>query len=82
MGEKLLLNKAAKIAVEDIVQKVMDIFEAEDGRVFEEKKKEVIEISLCSITVNPSIPNVSIGRSHKIRERVIATVNFIHLATV
>ena len=43
MGEKLLLNKAAKIAVEDIVQKVMDIFEAEDGRVFEEKKKEVIE---------------------------------------
>lgn len=43
MGEKLLLNKAAKIAVEDIVQKVMDIFEAEDGRMFEEKKKEVIE---------------------------------------
>ncbi len=41
-----------------------------------------IEISLCSITVNPSIPNVSIGRSHKIRERVIATVSFIHLATV
>lgn len=41
MGEKLLSNKAAKIAVEDIVQKVMDIFEAEDGRVFEEKKKEV-----------------------------------------
>ena len=39
MGEKLLLNKAAKIAVEDIVQKVMDIFEAEDGRVFEENKK-------------------------------------------
>ena len=34
MGEKLLSNKAAKIAVEDIVQKVMDIFEAEDGRVF------------------------------------------------
>lgn len=43
MGEKLLSNKAPKIAVEDIVQKVMDIFEAEDGRVFEEKKKEVIE---------------------------------------
>ena len=33
MGEKLLLNKAAKIAVEDIVQKVMDIFEAEDALV-------------------------------------------------
>ena len=27
MGEKLLSNKAPKIAVEDIVQKVMDIFE-------------------------------------------------------
>ena len=40
-----------------------------------------IEISLCSITVNPSIPNVSIGRSHRIREMVIATVNLIHLAT-
>ena len=39
-----------------------------------------IEISLCSITVNPSIPNVSIGRSHRIREMVIATVNLIHLA--
>ena len=43
MGEKLLSNKAAKIAVEDIVQKVMDIFEAEDGRVFEEKNYVYVE---------------------------------------
>lgn len=43
MGEKNLYKKAATIAVEDTVQKVMDIFEAEDGRTFEEKKKEVLE---------------------------------------
>ena len=41
-----------------------------------------MEISLCSMTVNPSIPNVPIGRNHKIRERVIATVNFMHRVTV
>ena len=41
-----------------------------------------MEISLCSITVSPSIPNVSIGRSHKIREVTIATVNFMHRAAV
>ena len=39
--------------------------------------KMKMEISLCSITVNPSIPKVSMGRNHKIRERVIAMVNFI-----
>ena len=44
--------------------------------------KMKMEISLCSITVNPSIPKVSMGRNHKIRERVIAMVNFIHRATV
>lgn len=38
MGEKNLYKKAATIAVEDTVQKVMDIFEAEDGRTFEEKR--------------------------------------------
>jgi RimJ/RimL family protein N-acetyltransferase len=43
MGEKSLTKKAAKICLEDMVQKVMDIFEAENGRPFEEKKQEVIE---------------------------------------
>lgn len=43
MGEKSLEKKAAKIFLEDTVQKVMDIFEAEDGRSFEEKKQEAKE---------------------------------------
>lgn len=43
MGEKLLSNKAMKIVVEDTIQNVMDVFETNDGRTFEEKKKDVLE---------------------------------------
>ncbi len=43
MNEKFLSKRAAKISLEDTVQKVMDILEAEDGRTFEEKKQEAIE---------------------------------------
>ena len=35
--------------------------------------KTKMEISLCSMTVSPSIPKVSIGRHHNMRERVMAT---------
>lgn len=31
-----------KISIEDSIHKVMDIIEKEDGRTFEEKKKEAI----------------------------------------
>jgi len=43
MSERFLSKRAARISLEDIVQKVTDIFEAEDGRSFEEKKQEVRE---------------------------------------
>lgn len=42
MSNSKLSNKAAKIKMEDTVQKVMDMLEEEDGRSFEEKKQEVI----------------------------------------
>ena len=42
MGEKNLSQKSMKICMEDTVQKVIDIFEVDDGRSFVEKKKEVI----------------------------------------
>ena len=42
MGEKNLSQKTMKICMEDTVQKVIDIFEVDDGRSFEEKKKEAI----------------------------------------
>lgn len=42
MGEKNLSQKAMKICMEDTVQKVIDIFEVDDGRSFDEKKKEAI----------------------------------------
>ena len=37
MGEKNLSQKAMKICMEDTVQKVVDIFEVDDGRAFDEK---------------------------------------------
>lgn len=43
MDESFLSKRAVKMSLEDSVQKVMDILEAEDGRSFEEKKQEVIE---------------------------------------
>ena len=42
MGEKNLSQKAMKICMEDTVQKVIDIFEVDDARSFDEKKKEAI----------------------------------------
>ena len=39
MGEKNLSQKAMKIHMEGAIQKVLDIFEADDGKSFEEKKK-------------------------------------------
>ena len=42
MGEKNLSHKTMKIHMESAIQKVLDIFEAEDGKSFEEKKKTVI----------------------------------------
>lgn len=42
MSEKLQY-KAVKTEAEDIVRKIIDIFETEDGRLFEDKKKEVLE---------------------------------------
>lgn len=40
MGEKLLLNKAAKIAVEDIVQKVMDILRQKTEECLRKRKRK------------------------------------------
>lgn len=71
MEEKNLSQKAAKIVVEDAVQKVMDIFEAEDGRSFEEKKKEVLEYlknqndTLLAERVLSAAINDEIGRCWK-----------------
>ena len=42
MSEKLQ-HKAVKTEVEDIVQKIINIFDTEDGRSFEDKKKEALE---------------------------------------
>lgn len=42
MGQKNLSHKTMKIHMEGAIQKVLDIFEADDGRSFEEKKKAVI----------------------------------------
>ena len=42
MGEKNLSHKAMEIHMESAIQKVLDIFEADDGRSFEEKKKAAI----------------------------------------
>lgn len=42
MGEKNLSHKAMKIHMEGEIQKVLDIFESDDGRSFEEKKKAAI----------------------------------------
>ena len=41
-----------------------------------------IEISRCSMTVSPSIPNASEGRNHNTRATTIATANLIPRATV
>lgn len=42
MDEKNLSHKAMKIHMEDAIQKVLDIFEADDGKSFEEKKRNAI----------------------------------------
>lgn len=41
MGEKNLSHKAMEIHMEGAIQKALDIFETDDGRTFEEKKKAV-----------------------------------------
>jgi len=41
MGEKNLSHKAMEIHMEGAIQKVLEIFEVDDGRTFEEKKKAV-----------------------------------------
>ena len=43
MGEKKLSHRTMKICMEDAVQKVLDILEDDDGRSFDEKKKDAIE---------------------------------------
>ena len=45
MSEKLQ-HKAVKTEVEDIVQKIINIFDTEDGRSFEDKKKEALEYKI------------------------------------
>ena len=42
MKNQSLAANAMKISIEDSIHKVMDIIEKEDGRTFEEKKKEAI----------------------------------------
>lgn len=42
MEEQSISKRAVKIRLEDTVQKVIDIFELDDGKSFEEKKKEAI----------------------------------------
>ncbi|NBH15028.1 N-acetyltransferase [Lachnospiraceae bacterium] len=42
MKNQSLTASVIKISIEDSVHKVMDIFEKEDGKTFEEKKKEAI----------------------------------------
>lgn len=42
MGEKNLSHKATKIYMGNVTQKVLDIFEADDGKLFEDKKKDAI----------------------------------------
>ena len=42
MGEKNLSHRTMKICMEDAVQKVLDILEVDDGRSFDEKKKDAI----------------------------------------
>ena len=42
MKNQSLAANVMKISIEDSIHKVMDIIEKEDGRTFEEKKKEAI----------------------------------------
>ena len=42
MKNQSLAANAMKISIEDSIHKVMNIIEKEDGRTFEEKKKEAI----------------------------------------
>lgn len=42
MGEKNLTHKAMEIYKKNTIQQVLDILKAEDGRAFEEKKKDAI----------------------------------------
>lgn len=44
MKNQSLAANVMKISIEDSIHKVMDIIEKEDGRTFEEKKKEAIYI--------------------------------------
>lgn len=41
MGEKKLSDQAMKICMEDTIQNVLDILEADNGRSFEEKQQEI-----------------------------------------
>lgn len=47
MGERKISDIARKVSAEEYLHKVMEILEAEDGRTFEEKKCEVIELLKC-----------------------------------
>lgn len=73
MSEKNLSRAAMKICMDDIIQKVLDIFEADDGRVFEEKKQEAIafiaaqEDSLLAERVLKAAVNDEIGKNIKAR---------------
>ena len=40
--EKNVSYRAMKVCMEDMVQTVLDILEIDDGRTFDEKKKEII----------------------------------------
>ena len=43
MGERKISDISKRISTEDYLHKIMEILEADDGRTFEEKKRDVIE---------------------------------------
>ena len=88
MSEKSVARNALKICMEDSVQKVFEILEKEDGRTFEEKRKEVAEYlkdkenSVLEERILKTASDDEIGRRYKEQfwkfgENILVKKNFV-----